>query len=103
MLSATMLMNGSGQMRRSAAEVYWAQIMGKEITEFEVRHMLYQPKNAFAGHTEYVPHEMPEKYTGLFGSDDDDEEEEAGSSSALPNTEETEVEMAEALADMADA
>ena len=37
MLAASVLMSSNGQMRRSAAEVYWAQLMGKEITEFEVR------------------------------------------------------------------
>ena len=36
-LAASVLMSSNGQMRRSAAEVYWAQLMGKEITEFEVR------------------------------------------------------------------
>ena len=42
-LSATILMNSNGQMRRSAAEVYWALLMGKEITEYEVR---THPSNA---------------------------------------------------------
>ena len=51
--------------------------MGKEITEYEVRHMLFLPKNAFSGH-EYIPHEMPPaNHQGLFG-DDDEEEEGAG-------------------------
>ena len=33
-LSSGLLMNSSGQMRRSAAEVYWLLIMGGEITEY---------------------------------------------------------------------
>lgn len=60
-LSAHVLMNGAGQMRRSTAEIYWALLMGKEVTEYEVRHMLYHPKNAFAGH-EYIPHDLPTKH-----------------------------------------
>ena len=76
-LSATVLMNSNGQMRRSAAEVYWALVMGKEVTEYEVRHMLYLPKNAFSGH-EYVPYDMPAKNTGLFGDSDDEEGGEGG-------------------------
>ena len=71
-MSATILMNGSGQMRRSAAEVYWAQIMGREITEYEVRYMLYQPKGFCE--IDYLPNSVPEApHAGLFGESDEEE------------------------------
>ena len=73
MLAATLLMNSNGQMRRSAAEVYWAMLMGQEINEYEVQHMIYMPKNSFAG-PEYVPGDMPRRTAGLFGDDDDDDD-----------------------------
>ena len=76
-LSSTLFMNSSGQMRRSAAEVYWNLLMGKEVTEYEVRHMLYLPKNAFGG-PEYVPTELPEReHEPLFGDDDEEQVDEA--------------------------
>lgn len=81
-LSASVFMS-SGQMRRSAAEVYWILVMGNPISEYEVRHLLYQPKNAFTESIEYVPGEVSNVQStssALFGdSDDDDEGEEGGS------------------------
>ena len=64
-LSAHLLMNSNGQMRRSAAEVYWSRTLGNELTEYEVRHMIYMPEMG-SGH-EYVPGEMPSSSNGLFG------------------------------------
>ena len=72
-LSATILMNSNGQMRRSAAEVYWALLMGKHITEFEVQQMLFLPKSF--GESTYVPNELPPRHEDLFGSTDDEAEE----------------------------
>ena len=55
--------------------------MGKPISEYEARHLIFQPKNAFSG-MDYVPKEFEEKHTdsGLFGESDDEEQaaEEAG-------------------------
>jgi hypothetical protein len=86
MLSGTILMNSNGQMRRSSAEIYWALIMGKEITEWEVRHMLYMPKGF--NEVDYLPYGMPDApRPGLFGDSDDDEHnnnDEAGTSGVAP-------------------
>ena len=73
-LSATLLMNSSGQMRRSAAEVYWSRLMGNEVTEYEVSHMIYLPES----HSKdaYVPGSMPSTSAGLFGEMPFDDEEE---------------------------
>ena len=78
-LSATIFMNGSGQMRRSSAECYWLLCMGNEICEYEVRHLIFQPKNMFAGgnSSEYVPKELedpPDTSHSLFGNDTDEDE-----------------------------
>ncbi len=72
-LSATIFMNGSGQMNRSAAEVYWLLCMGKPISEYEIRHLIFQPKNAFSS-VEYLPHETHDEPTSsaLFGEDDEE-------------------------------
>ena len=73
-LSSGLLMNSSGQMRRSAAEVYWVLIMGGEITEYDVCHLIYQPKGAFGG-IDYLPQdtrEEAEPVHGMFGSDTED-------------------------------
>ena len=40
-LSATLLMNSAGQMRESAAEAYYASILGKSVDEEDVRAMLF--------------------------------------------------------------
>ena len=68
-------MNSNGQMRRSAAEVYWQLVLGKTITEYEVRHIIYLPKNGFHG-SEYLPMEIaaPPPTSHLFGSDDEVDE-----------------------------
>ena len=55
--------------------------MGKEVTEYEVRHIYALPtgvpKNAFGG-PEYVPTELPEReHEPLFGDDDDEQADEA--------------------------
>ena len=71
-LSATMLMNSNGQMRRAAAEIYWRLLMGHEISEFEVQQLLYLPKQAFEAY--YSPNGLPANQVDLFGSDTEPEE-----------------------------
>ena len=76
MLAGNLLMNNMGQMRRSAAEVYWLLCMGQEITEYEVRQLIFVPKNNFSN-KEYMPKETvdpPEVQHTLFGESDEDEE-----------------------------
>ena len=82
-LLATMLMNSNGQMRRSACSVYWHSLLGYEITEYEVRHMICLPKSSF--HDDYVPHEVPPAEnagTSLFGQSDTEPEEDANTPTA---------------------
>ena len=74
-LSATILMNGNGQMRRTAAEVYWNLLMKNEITEYEVLQMLFLPKTPFE--STYMPNSVPSVRPSLFGDPlfgSDDEE-----------------------------
>ena len=104
-LSATMMMNNQGQMRRSAAECYWLLCMDHEITEYEVRHMIFFPKNAF-DKTDYVPKETadpPEKSTLFPDSSDEDEETDEDEESAESEDAETdgEEEEEESLASLA--
>ena len=75
-LAASLLMNSNGQMRRSAAEVYWLLVLGREITEYEVRHIIYLPKNGFHG-CEYLPNDFlaAPQHKSMFGESDDDEAE----------------------------
>ena len=84
-LAASLLMNSNGQMRRSAAEVYWQLVLGKEITEYEVRHIIFLPKNGFHG-SEYLPMEIaaPPPTSHLFGSDDEADEAEAAAEDGAP-------------------
>ena len=72
--AASLLMNSNGQMRRSAAEVYWLLVLGREITEYEVRHIIYLPKNGFHG-CEYLPNDFlaAPQHKSMFGESDDDE------------------------------
>ena len=85
-LSASILMNSNGQMRKNAAEVYWSLLMKKHITEFEVMQMLYLPKSPFE--TTYMPNTVPAERPSLFGESDDEadatatEEEEAAAAAS---------------------
>ena len=72
MLSASVLMNSNGQMRRSAAEVYWSLLMGHELTEFEVQQMLFLPKGPWDNN--YIPNNLPPVQQDLFGSISEDED-----------------------------
>ena len=77
-LSAHLLMNSNGQMRRTAAEVYWNLLMGNEVTEYEVSHLLYLPKAPHEINMEYIPNELPPaNSSALFGSDNEDDEQSA--------------------------
>ena len=74
-VSATLLMNSNGQMRRSAAEVYWLHVMGQAVTEYEVRHIIFLPKGGFEG-PDYVPTEFCDvrpKHS-MFGESDEEDE-----------------------------
>ena len=86
-ISATVLMNNGGQMRRAAAESYWLLAMGHDITEMEVRNIIYHPKNAFSQHEYQLPLAFCPQVAprpSMFG--ESDEEEEAGPSNAAPET-----------------
>ena len=68
-------MNSNGQMRRSAAEVYWLHVMGQAVTEYEVRHIIFLPKGGFEG-PDYVPTEFCDvrpKHS-MFGESDEEDE-----------------------------
>jgi len=80
-LSSAIFMNGSGQMRRSTAEIYWLVAVGKQVTEYEVQQLIFMQKNDL-----YLPREFqgPKTYTGLFGDTDDEEAAPAAAEEAAP-------------------
>ena len=48
MISPTVLMQSSGQMREEAAETYWKILMGKEANAHDVVRMMYIPRHPHA-------------------------------------------------------
>ena len=68
MLSATVMMTPTGQMRASAAETYWTVIMGTVVTEQDIESMLYIAEyNTRARYFQSAPVQVPRPPPGVRG------------------------------------